>query len=77
MPMALIGRLIALVRVVFGGTMFTEHFAVRQSRVGPLWPSIEALLEPFLIKKTEVGPPYMKFIDGTRDGTVRARVGKS
>jgi hypothetical protein len=53
MPMALIGRLhvIASVRVVFGDTMFTEHFAVRQSRVGPLWPYIEALLEPFLIKK--------------------------
>ena len=50
MPMALIGRLIASMRVAFGDTMFTEHFAVRQSRVGPLWPSIEALLEPFLIK---------------------------
>ena len=50
MPMALIGRLIASVRVDYGGTMSTEHFAVRQSRVGPLCPSIEALLEPFLIK---------------------------
>jgi hypothetical protein len=29
----------------------TEQFAARQSSVGPLWPSIEALLEPFLIKK--------------------------
>ena len=51
MPMALIGRLIASVRVDYGGTMSTEHFAVRQSRVGPLWPFIKALLEPFLIKK--------------------------
>jgi hypothetical protein len=31
--------------------MSTEHFAGHQSRVGPLWPSIEALLEPFLIIK--------------------------
>jgi hypothetical protein len=30
MPMALIGRLIASVRVDYGGTMSTEHFAVRQ-----------------------------------------------
>ena len=75
MPMALIGRLIALVRVVYCDIMSTQHFAVRQSRVGPLWLSIEALLEPFLIKKTKkkVGPPYTKFIDGT----VRARVGIS
>ena len=51
MPTALIGRLIASARVVYGDTMSTEHFSVRQSRVGPLWPSIEALLEPFLIKK--------------------------
>ena len=51
MPMALIGRRIASVRVVFGDTMSTEQFAARQSSVGPLWPSIEALLEPFLIKK--------------------------
>jgi hypothetical protein len=51
MPMALIRRIIASVRVVFGDTMFTEYFAARQSRVGPLWPSIEALLEPFLIIK--------------------------
>jgi hypothetical protein len=51
MPMALIGRLIALVRVVYCDIMSTDHFAVRQSRVGPLWLSIEALLEPFLIKK--------------------------
>ena len=51
MPMALIGRLIALVRVVYCDIMSTQHFAVRQSRVGPLWLSIEALLEPFLIKK--------------------------
>ena len=36
MPMALIGRLIASVRVDYGDTMSTEHFAVRQSRVGPL-----------------------------------------
>jgi hypothetical protein len=51
MPMALIGRRIVEARVVFGDTMSTEHFAARQSRVGPLWLSIEALLEPFLIKK--------------------------
>ena len=51
MPMALIGRLIALVRVVYCDIMSTQHFAVRQSRVDPLWLSIEALLEPFLIKK--------------------------
>ena len=51
MPTALIGLRIASVRVVFGDTMSTEHFAVRQSRVGPLWPFIKALLEPFLIKK--------------------------
>ena len=51
MPMALIGRLIASVRVDYGGTMSTEQFAARQSSVGPLWPSIEALLEPFLIKE--------------------------
>jgi hypothetical protein len=50
MPMALIGRLIASVRVDYGDTMSTEHFAIRQSRVGPLWPFIKALLEPFLIK---------------------------
>ena len=73
MPMALIALRIASVRVVSGDTMSTEHFAAHQSRVGPLWPSIEALLEPFLIKKTEVGPPYTKFTDGT----VRARVGIS
>ena len=73
MPMALIGLRIASVRVVFGDTMSTEQFAARQSSVGPLWPSIEALLEPFLIKKTEVGPPYTKFMDGT----LRARVGIS
>jgi hypothetical protein len=53
MPMALIGRRIASVRVVFGDTMSTEHFAVRQSRIGPLWPFIKAFLEPFLIKKPE------------------------
>ena len=51
MPMALIGRLIASVRVDYGDTMSTEHFAVRQSRVGHLWPPIKALLEPFLIQK--------------------------
>jgi hypothetical protein len=51
MRMALIGRRIASVRVGFGDTMSSEHFAAHQSRVGPLWPSIEALLEPFLIKK--------------------------
>jgi hypothetical protein len=51
MPMALIGRLIASVRVIFGDAMSTERFVARQSRVGPLWPYIEALLEPFLIKK--------------------------
>ena len=51
MPMALIGRLIASVRVDYGDTMSTEHVEVRQSRVGPLWPFIKALLEPFLIKK--------------------------
>ena len=73
MPMALIGRRIASVRVAFGNTMSTEHFAAHQSRVGPLKPSIEALLQPFLIKKTEVGPPHTKFIDRT----VRARVGVS
>ena len=73
MPTALIGHLIASVRVVYGDTMSTEHFAVRQSRVGPLWPSIKALLEPLHIKKTEVGPPYTKFMDGA----VRARVGIS
>ena len=73
MPMALIGRIIASVRVDYVDTMSTEHFAVRQSRVGPMWPFIKASLEPFLIKKTEVGPPYTKFMDGT----VRARVGIS
>ena len=36
MPMALIGLRIASVRVVFGDTMSTEHFATHQSRVGPL-----------------------------------------
>jgi hypothetical protein len=51
MPMALIGRLIASVSVDYVDTMSTEHFAVRQSRVCPLWPFIKALLEPFLIKK--------------------------
>ena len=51
MPMAVIGRLIASVRVDYGDTMSTEHFAVRQSRVGHLWPPIKALLEPFLIQK--------------------------
>ena len=51
MPMALIGHLIVSVRVVFGDTMSTEHLAACKSRVDPLWPSIEALLEPFLIEK--------------------------
>jgi hypothetical protein len=51
MPMASIGCIIASVRVDYVDTMSTEHFAVRQSRDGPLWPSIKALLEPFLIKK--------------------------
>ena len=36
MPVALIGLRIASVRVVFGDTMSTEHFAAHQSRVGPL-----------------------------------------
>ena len=53
MPMALIGRIIriASVRVDYVDTMSTEHFAVRQSRLGPFWPSIKASPEPFLIKK--------------------------
>jgi hypothetical protein len=50
MPMALIGRLIASVCVVYRDIVSTQHFAVRQSRVGHLWQSLEALLEPFLIK---------------------------
>jgi hypothetical protein len=36
MPTALIGRIIASVRVDYVNTMSTEHFAVHQSRVGPL-----------------------------------------
>jgi hypothetical protein len=55
-PTALIGRPIASVRTVYGDTMSTEHFAVRQSSVGPLWPSIEASLEPFLIYNVRLYP---------------------
>jgi hypothetical protein len=63
MPMALIGLRIASVRVVFGDTMSTEQFAARQSRVGPLWPSIEALLEPFLITNRSTCRPTLELVN--------------
>jgi hypothetical protein len=74
MPMALIGRLKASARVVNGETMSIERFAVRQSRVGPLWSSIKALLEPFPIKKTKIGPPLGILIENIFHGGFLSKI---